>query len=70
MEKIGYIAIDQYDICYKIGDNEPRKWLLSYFRQRDCEKLYRGTKDGKLIQVGYIIIGLQLEVYVIGQWKE
>jgi hypothetical protein len=70
MKTLGFIAIDQYGRSYQIGNNAPRKTLLKTFNRQHCKKMYQDTKDGKTKHVGYIIAGLWLTVYVIGQWKD
>ena len=66
---LGYIAIDQYDKQYLIGNNPPRKWLLDYFGRQHCEKMYVDTKKGKHKHVGYVIAGHWLNVFKVIDWK-
>lgn len=68
--QIGFMAIDQYGNIYHIGDNPPRKWLLSHLGRSHADKMYRDTKSGKTRHVGYIIAGLWLEVFAVHTWKQ
>jgi hypothetical protein len=70
MRALGYIAKDQYGNFYPIGNHPPRKALLTTFNRQHCQKMYQDTKDGKTRHVGYIIAGLWLDVFVVGQWKD
>jgi len=70
MNKLGYIAIDQYGQTYQIGDNPPRKWLLDHLGRKHTEKIYQDTTSGKIRHTGYVIAGLWLSVFTVGTWKE
>lgn len=69
-KQLGYIAIDQYNNTYQIGDNPPRKWLLNQFCRKHAEMMYCDTKSGKTKHIGYIIAGLWLEIFKVCEWKE
>ncbi len=68
-KRIGYIAIDDRGLIYRINDNPPRKWLLSYLCRKHAEKIYVDTKGGGPRHIGYIIAGLWLRVYAVHAWK-
>ena len=70
MNKLGYIAIDQYGQTYQIGDNPPRKWLLDHLCRKHADKMYQDTTSGKVRHTGYVIAGLWLSVFTVGAWKE
>lgn len=69
MKQLGYIAEDQFGQTYHIGNNPPRKWLLSHLGRQHADKMYCDTKDGKTKHVGYIIGGLWLSIYRVCEWK-
>ncbi len=66
MRQLGFMAVDQYNQTYHIGNNPPRKWLLNYFGYQHADKMYQDP-DAK--HIGYIIAGLWLTIYRICAWK-
>ena len=67
---MGYIAVDQYNQIYHIGNHPPRKWLLNYFGRQHAKKMYCDAKNGKVRHTGYVIAGYWLSIYRVCTWKE
>lgn len=59
-----FMAIDQYGQTYH-GLVKPRRDLLSRLGRKRASRMFRDTKDGRAVHVGWIIGGLWLEVYEV-----
>ncbi len=70
MDQLGYIGTDQYGTDYHIGNNPPRKWLLSHLCRKHAEKMYADTIKGKTRHTGYIIAGCWIRIYRVCEWKQ
>jgi hypothetical protein len=64
------MAIDQYGNHFDDLGKHPRKELMSRLDCKHADKMYRDTKDGTGVHVGYIIAGLWLELYHVKGWGE
>jgi hypothetical protein len=69
MDTLGYLAIDQYGQTYQIGNNHPRKWLMSHIGSSRADKMYCDTTGGAAKHIGYIVKGLWLRVFKVCDWK-
>lgn len=66
---LGYLAIDQYNQTYQIGNNHPRKWLLEHLGRKHCKKMFVDLKSGGSKHIGYVIARLWLQVFEVHDWK-
>ena len=69
MKELGYLGIDQYGHNYHM-ERHPRKELLKQLGKEHADNMYVDTKGGKVRHVGYIIGGMWISVYRVGEWKE
>jgi len=68
MDKLGYMAVDQYGNSYH-WLKCPRRDLLARLSSKHADKLYRDdVTTGQARHIGYIIAGLRLEVFTVSKW--
>ena len=69
--QVGYMAIDQFDNHYHMGNvKHPRKWLLEHFNRQHAQRMYRDTTSGKSRHVGWVIAGYWLEVFRVSTLEQ
>lgn len=67
--KLGYLAMDQHGECIHIQEH-PRKTLLEKLGRKHAFKVFRDTKDGNAVHVGYCVAGRWFDVYEVHSWKQ
>ncbi len=64
------MAIDQYgQTCHDLGSH-PRKALMKRLGRAGARKMYVDLTAGGSAHVGYIIAGLWLKLYIVGEWRK
>lgn len=65
---LGYMARDQYGNTVH-GLEKPRRDLLAHCGRKHAERMWRDTKSGDTVHVGYIIAGRWFDVFAVHAWE-
>lgn len=60
---------DQYGHTYHNLGLHPRKELLARLSRKSASRMFIDTKSGESKHIGYIIAGLWITIYTVGEWK-
>lgn len=69
-KNVQFMAVDQYGQTYHALGSSPRKALLEKLGRKHASRMYRDTKDGGAVHVGYIVAGLWLELFQVTPFRK
>lgn len=57
------IAINQFNDIIPVDPKAPKRSLMEHFGRKRGARMYRDTKDGKVLHVGYVVAGHWCELF-------